>query len=400
MTSAPVTTAPVTTAPVTTGGGGVTGGTAATGGTTGGGSGAGGTTGGGAAANGATASLTGGGTNSVSQSLADAAQEAVGGRAPEPTCAASRSSDQQRWSQNNGRCQPPGQAYGSTSAQPLKAPPAPPANPLTYSAWAYGFGDYEVHQNVAPNSGSDVTRRTATGGALAGFDLTRPGIVTAADSLMLGFMSGYSSASMTFGDAANTRMMMSGTTVGGYAKYFNGPFQNETFIKADLFNLNQNQLPDAGVSGSTAMNVYTVAHNVSYRFNYGAGWWWEPTAGAQYMSTQYGGNAANLFLSDGFDWQIQGGARAGTSFPWQHAIVSTTVTGLAYSDVVVRGFVLNDAGLPPTAAAVDQGKLRGQGIVAVNVDFQNGVGVFAQGDVRGGQDLVAAGGRLGMRFAW
>jgi hypothetical protein len=30
----------------------------------------------------------------------------------------------------------------------------------------------------------------------------------------------------------------------------------------------------------------------------------------------------------------------------------------------------------------------------------NGTSVFAQGDVRGGRDLLAAGGRLGMRIGW
>jgi hypothetical protein len=146
------------------------------------------------------------------------------------------------------------------------------------------------------------------------------------------------------------------------------------------------------------MDVYTVADNFYYRFPAGAGWW-EPTAGAQYISTQYGGNAADLFLANGYDWRIQGGARTGTSFPWNDAVVTTTVTGLAYSDVVIKGFVFNN-GLAPTSLPEDAGKVRGQGIVAVNLAFQNGVSVFAQGDVRGGRDLLAGGGRLSMRVGW
>jgi hypothetical protein len=218
--------------------------------------------------------------------------------------------------------------------------------------------------------------------------------------LMLGFMSGYSSAEITFpGDALNTRMQMSGPSVGGYLKYFSGPFRNESTFKADLFSLSQDQFfSAAGGSNSTTMDVYTVSDNVNYRFGSGASWW-EPTAGAQYISTQYGGNAANLLLANGYDWRIQGGVRTGTSFPWAHAIVSATVTGLAYSDVVIRGFVANN-GLAPTAVPEDEGKVRGQGILMVNLDFQNGVGVFAQGDVRGGRDLFAGGGRLGVRVGW
>jgi hypothetical protein len=48
----------------------------------------------------------------------------------------------------------------------------------------------------------------------------------------------------------------------------------------------------------------------------------------------------------------------------------------------------------------DAGKVRGQGILTVDLDFQNGVGIFAQADLRGGQDLLAGGGRLGMRVGW
>jgi len=72
---------------------------------------------------------------------------------------------------------------------------------------------------------------------------------------------------------------------------------------------------------------------------------------------------------------------------------------LAYSDVVISGFVVNN-GLAPTSLPEDAGKVRGQGILTANVDFQNGVSIFAQGDVRGGRDLLGGGGRLGVRVGW
>jgi hypothetical protein len=341
----------------------------------------------------------------VSQSLADATQQAIQGRSiqAEENCTDGKGREQSG-AQNDRKCQRltrhRQQAEGRATPLLLaKAPPAPVVMPPTYSAWVYGFGDYEVHQNVAPNSGADVTRRTATGGTLGGFDITWHGIASGADSLMLGFMSGYSSATLTFGDAFNTRMQMSGASVGGYVKYFNGPFSTESTLKADLFDLSRDQFfAGAGVSNSIPMDVYTIGNNFYYRFSSGAGWW-EPTVGAQYISTQYGGNAAALSLSNGYDWRIQGGVRTGISFPWQQAIVSTTVTGLAYSDVAIRGFVVNN-GLAPTSLPEDEGKLRGQGILMVNLDFQNGVGLFAQGDVRGGKDLLGGGGRLGVRVGW
>jgi hypothetical protein len=75
-----------------------------------------------------------------------------------------------------------------------------------------------------------------------------------------------------------------------------------------------------------------------------------------------GGNAANLLLANGFDWRVQGGVRTGITFPWNDVIVSTTVTGLAYSDVMISAFVL-DNGLAPTFLPEDAGKVRGEGIV-------------------------------------
>jgi hypothetical protein len=339
-------------------------------------------------------------TVSVSQSLDDATQQAVQARGSvraEDDCADGKGREQYR-SRDDQQCQHPVRRRQQAQGRVTKAPPPPPpAPPVTYSSWVYGFGDYEVHQNVAPNSGSDVTRRTATGGTLGGFDVTFHGLGAGGDRLILGFMAGYSSAGLTFpGDVLNTRMQISGTSVGGYVKYFSGPFWNESIFKADLFDLSQNQ--SFFGTDSTPMSVYTIADNFNYRFNVGAGWW-EPTAGVQYASTQFGGNAADLLLANGFDWRVQGGLRAGTSFPWNNAIVTTTVTGLAYSDVLIRGFVL-DNGLAPTSLPEDAGKVRGEGIVTANLDFQNGVGIFAQGDVRGGRDLLAGGGRLGMRIGW
>ena len=340
-------------------------------------------------------------TASVTQSIDDATQQAVQARGQaDDDCADGRGHEQ--YAVQNDKCQRPArrrrpQPQGNVTKAPA---PVPVPSPVTYSGWAYGFGDYEVHQNVAPNSGSDVTRKTATGGTLGGFDLTFHSVGAGADSLMLGFMAGYSSARLTFpGDVINTRMQISGTSVGGYVKYFSGPFWNEAIVRADVFNLNQDQsFAGAQASTSTGMNVYTFADNLNYRVNVGAGWW-EPTVGIQYSSTQYGGNAAELFLANGIDWRVQGGVRTGITFPWNGMIVSTTLTGLAYSDVVISGFVV-DNGLAPTSLPEDAGKVRGEGIVTANLDLPNGTSVFAQGDVRGGRDLFGVGGRLGVRVGW
>jgi hypothetical protein len=358
------------------------------------------TSSGGAGSSGGNSSSGGVSTASVSQSLDDETQRAVGARGQADDDCADGTGRGSSESQNDKKCQRPARRRPQAQGSVTKAPVPPPAV-VTYSGWAYGFGDYEVHQNVAPNSGSDVTRKTATGGTLGGFDLTFQGIGRGTDSLMLGFMAGYSAAKLAFpGDVLNTRTQISGTSVGGYVKYFSGPFWNESIFKADLFGLNQDQsFPGGGTSNSTGMTVYTLADNFNYRFTVGPGWFWEPTVGVQYSSTQYGGNAVNLLLANGFDWRVQGGLRTGITFPWNNMVVSTTVTGLAYSDVMINGFVVDD-GLAPTSLPEDAGKVRGEGIVTANLDLLNGTSVFAQGDVRGGRDLFGAGGRLGVRVGW
>jgi hypothetical protein len=65
--------------------------------------------------------------------------------------------------------------------------------------------------------------------------------------------------------------------------------------------------------------------------------------------------------------------------------VTPTLAGLAYDDVEVTGDVVN-GGLFPLAPVIltDQGKVRGQGIFNVNLDYGNGLSTFVQGDVRGG----------------
>ena len=48
----------------------------------------------------------------------------------------------------------------------------------------------------------------------------------------------------------------------------------------------------------------------------------------------------------------------------------------------------------------DQGLMRGQGILVLNFDFEDGMSSFVQGDVYGGAHLFGAGGRADIRFLW
>jgi hypothetical protein len=81
--------------------------------------------------------------------------------------------------------------------------------------------------------------------------------------------------------------------------------------------------------------------------------------------------------------------------------VTTVLTGLLYENVTVTGGALqNDTfGTGPLIIS-DEGKLRLQGIFALNFNYGNGLTSFVQADIRGGEDLFGAGGKAGVRMVW
>jgi hypothetical protein len=78
--------------------------------------------------------------------------------------------------------------------------------------------------------------------------------------------------------------------------------------------------------------------------------------------------------------------------------MTTVFTGLFYDDVAVGGGVLQDA--PNPLILSDQGKLRAEGIFALNFYQGNGVSYLLQADLRGGEGLIGAGVKMGLRAAW
>jgi len=214
--------------------------------------------------------------------------------------------------------------------------------------------------------------------------------------------------------------------VGGYATYFNGGFSSDVTVKFDFLTLNETFndvlattgpaanppdgpppgfVPFAGAGSVNLLNS-TVVGNLNYRFNLYPNFWIEPTVGAQYTNSSYGSGAAQLGLADGYLVRVQGGARFGTSTLLSNGVLmTTTLTGLAYNDVVVQGgFVPAFAPLGSLGnnllVQADQGLMRGQGILALNFDFGRGMSSFVQGDVYGGAHLFGAGGRAGLRYQW
>ena len=76
----------------------------------------------------------------------------------------------------------------------------------------------------------------------------------------------------------------------------------------------------------------------------------------------------------------------------------TVFTGLFYDDVAVNGGVLQNA--PNPLILSDRGKLRAEGILALNFYQGNSASYFLQADLQGGKGLFAAGGKVGVRLAW
>jgi hypothetical protein len=343
---------------------------------------------------------------------------------------------------------------------PVKAPPLIAVDPgYRFGVWAHAFGDYERRNDSAANTlfrtiggggggggigggggggaGSvaqgiavDLTQTATTGGVIGGGDVTFRNLLAGNDGLILGILAGYVSTDIslngttrptapitdaTIGTGTSTgKIRVSGPSVGGYYTYFNGPFSNDTTVKADFLSISESftevlAFNGAGVggpsvitgAGSANVTNFVAASNYQYRFPMSAAVWVEPTVGYRYTNSSYDAGAAALGLQDGYDWRVQGGARLGIESFWNSVHVTTTITGLAYSDVkIVGGPITSGAGgaFAGTTIPSDQGKVRGEGIFLANFDYGRGFSTFVQAEVRGGSGLIGGGGRVGARL--
>jgi hypothetical protein len=213
---------------------------------------------------------------------------------------------------------------------------------------------------------------------------------------------------------------LSGPTAGLYATYFNAGFSSDVAVKFDFLTLDETfsdllattgkVSPNTGVpafisfAGAGSVNLLnsTIVGNLNYRFDLYPNFWIEPTVGALYTNSSYGSGATQLGLANGNLVRVQGGSRFGTSTLISNGVLmTTTLTGLAYSDVVVQGgFIPVGFQANNLLVQADEGLMRGQGIFALNFDFGYGMSSFVQGDVYGGAHLFGAGGRGGLRYQW
>jgi hypothetical protein len=153
-------------------------------------------------------------------------------------------------------------------------------------------------------------------------------------------------------------------------------------------------------SGDIAENNLNVLSNVYYRFDIGDGYWLEPTAGFRYTNTTYGNGAVLFGLEDGELWRVQGGARVGTGGIYNGYFWSASLLGLLYDDVSIRGYVTPETAFFSGPATVDQGKLRALGQLFGTVTDGFGLNYWALLEVRGGEDVFAVGGKIGIRYQW
>jgi hypothetical protein len=331
-----------------------------------------------------------------------------------------------------------------------RAPP-PPVSPILlpvpiepavrFGTWSQVYGDYEKRDAAgvaiitgivgSGPIGNSVQSRTGTVGFLVGGDLTYRGLVFGNDGLIAGVTVGFVSSNLTLNTSSlslsgaenngfsRLHANLSGPTAGLYATYFNGEFSSDFILRFDALSLNEsfndllgfntdattvplNPLPFAG-GGSVGLFNTTIAGNLNYRFDLYPNFWVEPTVGAQYTNSSYGSGAAPLGLETGNLVMVQGGARFGTTtLIDNHILMTTTLTGLAYDDVLVAGGFIPVGTFEGNNLLVqaDQGFVRGRGILAFNFDFGDGITSFVQGEVRGGAHLFGAGGRAGVRVQW
>lgn len=331
------------------------------------------------------------------------------------------------------------------AAPPAGAPPGAAPAPIEedvaivaprYGTWAEAYADFERHTNIIPGA-SGVSRNQSTYGMAAGFDRTFRNTGWSLSAFQIGVFGGYNHTRSTFSprttienrsvDGGPAELVSVTTTdseqesnggfVGAYTSYLRGAFSGDLSIKVDFFDLTQtatetllgqcatanvfdNPLATNFLSNSTSETNVILAGNANWRMPWHGGFWFEPTAGFRLTLTSYGDNAAAIGLEDGHALRLQAGARVGRTWLEGGKLWSVSAAGLLYSDVLVDGYLLTTAALPPGTAEVDEGKLRVMGQLNAKVDFLDGTSLYGRVEVRGGEDVIGVGGKLGARIEW
>lgn len=290
---------------------------------------------------------------------------------------------------------------------PKLAPPPPPSN-VKPAVWARAFGDYERRGGVGTFTfgGTTFTRdlgyTQSSGGFLAGTDVVISGLSSAGDGLVLGAMAGYTVAAVRLNQGVG-RQDFEGGTVGAYATYLRGPFFLDALFKADFLGLD---ITGRGLRQSTGLQNYNFTSNIGYRVPVTNGIYVEPTAGIEYVATDFNRQSAltagTVLLQDGEALRVRGGARIGhEAIVANYLRIEPSLTAYAYSVVSESGIGGAFNGVTPVTGLKEEGKVRGELQASLNLfNLKTGVSGFVRADGRFGEDLLAGGGRAGIRYTW
>ena len=312
------------------------------------------------------------------------------------------------------------------------------------AVWAQGFVDYERHSNIAPGNQENPTRRTFTGGGLAGADWTQVKYGETVQALQFGVFSGYSASHTKLSDTTYNAQDTDGTPfkinyartgnkedvdgpfIGAYAAYVADRWTLDAVFKADIFDLSQSSTvaqtpvtcgagnPDFGIqTGSASVTDFVFAANAAYRHELTTDSWFEPMIGLRYTITDFssdvsttvfrtgGSQSGRLGLADGTALRLQVGGRYGQKWVSPEGYLWTTTLGaFLYSDVLITGFDSIAGQTGERVGPVDEGKVRALGQLQTTLNFGNGLSYMMQAEVRGGTDVFGVGGQLGIRYEW
>jgi len=274
------------------------------------------------------------------------------------------------------------------------------------AVWIRGYGDYEQRDGQAnfnfagTNFTSNLGYRQGTGGVMGGIDSVWSGLTTATDGLVLGLLGGYTTSRVELRDSPTTQAF-SGPSVGAYGTYFAGNWFFDLLFKVDLLSLDIN-IP--GMSQSANPINYNLASNIGYKFDLANRYYIEPTAGLEYVRTNFDHatalTATSVALNDGDALRARAGARIGTEWVTSNMRVEPSLLAQVYEVAAATNNALLVNGTSISMPS-DVGRARGevQGLVNV-LNLQTGLSGFARVDTRFGEGLLSVGGRAGMRYQW
>lgn len=297
------------------------------------------------------------------------------------------------------------------SKDPIAPNLVPAAVPVDTSVrpavWARAFGDLERRSGSTSFSfgGSTFNRdlgyTQSSGGLLGGTDVVFSGITKPDDGLIVGVLGGYTISTVRLNQAAG-RQDYDGGTVGTYATYINGPAFVDAMFKVDLLGLD---IIAPGLRQATGLQNYNFITNVGYRFPLANGFYVEPTAGLEYVNTQFNRQAGltvnSVPLQNGDALRGRVGARMGTEIIVGDLRWEPSITTYVYSVLTESRTLGAFNGISSVTGLRDEGKVRGEVQASLNVfNLKTGLSGFIRADYRVGEDLVAGGGRVGVRYQW